>query len=249
MKKLILFTLGICMLFLFAAQGNAQSAIDKTKLIGTWEQCDSLGNEMPVGPGIKEYKVITPESFTVLQASKEKGTFMGIFFGSYSIENDTYIENLNYTIPQAAGAKGTKNLFYIVFKNDLMFINGINNPYKQVWKKADLSAAVNQAPQKTNVTSYFNQKPDIANVKFEGGDGKTIENSIIIEANNEEAGVAAEYAYISKNYAQKKVDWTLKSQSTANQNAKIYDVMSFQLTKNNEEITLYFDITGFYGKM
>lgn len=138
-KQSIIILLSICMLFLFGVKGNAQSTIDKSKLIGTWEQCDSLGNAKPIGPSIKEFKVITPQSFTVLQASKEKGVFMGIFFGTYSVENDTYIESLDFTMPQGTGDKGTKNLFYIVFKNDLMFIRGINNPYNQVWKKANLA--------------------------------------------------------------------------------------------------------------
>jgi hypothetical protein len=98
-----------------------------------------LGNAKFIGSGVKEFKVITPQSFTVLQASKEKGVFMGVFFGTYTVENDTYIENLDFTLTQGNASKGTKNLFYVVFKKDLMFIRGINNPYNQVWKKANLA--------------------------------------------------------------------------------------------------------------
>jgi len=137
MKKLLItsaFTLSL--VFLLSSFSKVQaSTFEKSKLIGTWEQCDSLGNSVETGMGITKYKIITPETFTVIQGYKEKGIFGGIFFGSYLLENDIYTEILTYTDPQMLSIKGTKNLFYIVFDNDLMHINGINNPYKQVWKK------------------------------------------------------------------------------------------------------------------
>ena len=140
-KQLILSALTFCIVFLFSSICIAQtSSIDKTKLIGIWQQCDSLGNPVQSESGFTEYKVLTPESFTVLKANKETGVFVGIFFGSYSLENDTYIETLTYATPQLISIKGTKNLFNIAFKNNLLYISGINNPYKQIWEKVDAFA-------------------------------------------------------------------------------------------------------------
>ncbi|HEY5590115.1 MAG TPA: hypothetical protein VIK55_03765 [Paludibacter sp.] len=137
-KTLILSALTISLVFLFSSICNAQSStIDKTKLIGIWQQCDSIGEPVKTGPGYTEYKIITPESFTVLEVNKENGTFVAVFFGRYTLENDTYTETLTYTTPQMVGVKGTKNLFNIAFKNNLWYIYGINNQYKQVWKKMD----------------------------------------------------------------------------------------------------------------
>jgi len=138
-KKLTLSALIFVIAFIFNSICSAQtSSIDKTKLIGIWQQCDSVGNPVPTVSGFTEYKLLTPESFTVLKVNKETGVFVGIFFGSYSLENDTYTETLTYATPQLISIKGTKNLFYIDLKNDLLYISGINNPYKQIWKKANV---------------------------------------------------------------------------------------------------------------
>jgi len=137
-KHLILSAITISLVFLFSSIGSAQtSTIDKSKLVGIWQQCDSTGVPVITGPGFNEYKIITPESFNVLEVNKEDGTFIAVFFGTYTYENEIYTETLTYTTPQMVSAKGTKNSFYIAFRNNLLYINGINNSYKQVWKRMD----------------------------------------------------------------------------------------------------------------
>jgi len=99
-----------------------------------------------------------------------------------------------------------------------------------------------------SLIDYYNQKPDLTNVKYEGGDGKTTESAIIItNAHTERNGNAAEYAYIEKIYGIKNVDWKLLNQSCYSSNKKRFDCLNFQLLKNNEIITLNFDITEFFG--
>jgi len=137
-KNLILSVLTISLVFLFSSIVSAQTtAFDKSKLLGIWQQCDSTGVPEMTGPGFNEYKIITPESFMVMEVNKEDGTFIAVFFGTYSFENEIYTETLTYTTPQMVSAKGSKNLFYIAFKNNLLYIYGINNAYKQVWKRMD----------------------------------------------------------------------------------------------------------------
>ena len=101
----------------------------------------------------------------------------------------------------------------------------------------------------SSATEYWNKTPDLTKVTYEGGDGKTIENAIVIKnAENERNGVAAEYAYIGKINGEKFKDWKPVGQSTINKDNKKIDQINIQLIQKNETISYYFDITEFYGK-
>lgn len=98
-------------------------------------------------------------------------------------------------------------------------------------------------------SSIWNQKPDLTKVSYEGGDGKLPENPIIIKnAENEINGVASEYAYISKVYGEKLVDWKVVGQSTSTQKNRKIDIINIEIMSKKEIISIYFDITEFYGK-
>ena len=87
-------------------------------------------------------------------------------------------------------------------------------------------------------------RPAMKNVSFAGGDGRTIENAVIVKAPNELTGVRGEYDWIRKNYP----NWQLKEQSVLNTNSRVYDRMDFK-TPDSRPVTLYFDITDFSGKL
>jgi hypothetical protein len=87
-------------------------------------------------------------------------------------------------------------------------------------------------------------KPSTGEVSVSGGDGSSIENAVIIKAPNNFAGVDAEYKWIKKNHP----GWKLVTQSVVNKKGKLYDKMDFQ-TPEGQAVTLYFDITDFFGKM
>ncbi|MEI7510395.1 MAG: hypothetical protein WCJ62_13135 [Flavobacterium sp.] len=102
---------------------------------------------------------------------------------------------------------------------------------------------------KSSETQYWSKAPDLTKVTYEGGDGKTIENVIIIKnAGNERNGIAAEYAFIAKIYGEKFKDWKPVGQSTINKDTKKVDLINIQLIQKNEMHSFYFDITEFYGK-
>lgn len=101
---------------------------------------------------------------------------------------------------------------------------------------------------KSIATEYWNKTPDLTKVTYEGGDGKTVENAIVIQnAENERNGVAAEYAYIAKINGEKFKDWKPVGQSTINKDNKKIDLIKIQLIQKNETVSYYFDITEFYG--
>jgi hypothetical protein len=86
-------------------------------------------------------------------------------------------------------------------------------------------------------------RPATNGVSFAGGDGSSIENAVIIKAPNTITGMRGEYDWIKKNHP----DWQLKEQSVLNSGGRVYDKMAFQ-TPQGRRVTLFFDITDFFGK-
>lgn len=102
---------------------------------------------------------------------------------------------------------------------------------------------------KSSETQYWSKAPDLTKVTYEGGDGKTIENAIVIKnAGDERNGIAAEYAFVAKIYGEKFKDWKPVGQSTISKDTKKIDLIKIQLIQKDETISYYFDITEFYGK-
>jgi len=113
-----------------------------------------------------------------------------------------------------------------------------------------LTSCVTMQNKSTNMRNYYSQAPDLTKVTYEGGDGKTLETSVIIKnAGNERNGIAAEYDYIAKKHGAKFTNWKPVGQSTSSNNGKKFDVIDIITIPGNEKITYYFDITDFYGKL
>ena len=110
-------------------------------------------------------------------------------------------------------------------------------------------ATTQNVKSKSAAAEYWNKTPDLTKIIYEGGEGKTVENAVVIKnAENEMNGIAAEYAFIAKIYGEKFKDWKPLGQSTLNKDNKKFDVINIQLIQKNETISYYFDITEFYGK-
>ncbi len=111
-----------------------------------------------------------------------------------------------------------------------------------------LTSCMAQKP-KLNAADYWNKPVDLTKVTYEGGDGKSIENPIIIKnAENERNGIASEYIYLAKLNGKKFKDWKPIGQSTNTVNGRKIDLVKIQIIAKNEIVTYYFDITDFYGK-
>ena len=78
----------------------------------------------------------------------------------------------------------------------------------------------------------------------EGNDGLSIEKAIVLNEKNETQGVSAEYTWLRNNYP----GYKLKRQSLIDHNNKYYDKMEI-ITAEGGKLTIYFDITNFFGKM
>lgn len=84
--------------------------------------------------------------------------------------------------------------------------------------------------------------------KYEGGNGKSIEEAIVIKgANDTKEGIALKYDYISNLYGERDVDWKLQMQALMGDKERPCDKAEIIL-KNGEKKEFYFDITEFFGK-
>jgi hypothetical protein len=74
-------------------------------------------------------------------------------------------------------------------------------------------------------------------------DGATLETAIIVPAGNEFEGVDAEYGYLQDHYP----GWLHEQQSLIQDNGKVYDRIEI-VGPDGIRKTIYFDITGWFGK-
>ncbi|PKP01908.1 MAG: hypothetical protein CVU11_13680 [Bacteroidetes bacterium HGW-Bacteroidetes-6] len=74
-------------------------------------------------------------------------------------------------------------------------------------------------------------------------DGTSYEKAIVIQEKTESTGVDAEYAWLKEHYP----GYKMKQQSLTNQNGKPYDLIEI-VTAQGKEMTIYFDISNFFGK-
>jgi|WetSurMetagenome_2_1015567.scaffolds.fasta_scaffold15809_4 hypothetical protein len=74
-------------------------------------------------------------------------------------------------------------------------------------------------------------------------DGSSFEKAILINAKNEQKGIDAEYAYILQQYP----GYQLKGQRLVENKKVPYDIIDI-ITAGGEVKSLYFNISGFFGK-
>jgi hypothetical protein len=85
-------------------------------------------------------------------------------------------------------------------------------------------------------------------VEYAGGDGSSMEKAVkIVGAANSMEGISAEYQYLSNKYGIRGQDWNLEMQSLAQDKGKSFDVMMIVL-KDGTKLSVYFDISEFFGK-
>jgi hypothetical protein len=84
----------------------------------------------------------------------------------------------------------------------------------------------------------------IGHLAFEGGDGSSIEQAVVIRnAKNETEGVDAESKWIKKVHP----GWRKGNQALLNVKDRSYDQIEYA-TPDGKARTIYFDITDFFGK-
>ena len=84
-------------------------------------------------------------------------------------------------------------------------------------------------------------------ITFSNNSGQSIEDAVVIDyALGEEDGEAAEFYYLEEKFGQRDADWFLEKQELVSDEGRFYDKMDIELADKNR-ITVYFDITEFFG--
>lgn len=84
-------------------------------------------------------------------------------------------------------------------------------------------------------------------IEFLGGDGSSQKQAILIHgAKGENDGVAAEYKYLELLYGAEGERWNRSEQSLLEDNGRSYDELDFTL--DGKRVSIYFDITEYFGK-
>ncbi len=81
-------------------------------------------------------------------------------------------------------------------------------------------------------------------VSYSGGDGLSCESRIVVHAPSEDLGVPAEYAWLRKHYPR----FRAFAQALIECDGKPADRLDIR-SANGQELSLYFDISSFFGKM
>ncbi len=80
-------------------------------------------------------------------------------------------------------------------------------------------------------------------ISYEGGNGTSFSEAVVIKgAPNSDIGVPAEYDWLAKNYP----GYRMFRQRTVTNDGKCYDIL-YITNARDAEITIYFDITNFFG--
>ncbi len=134
MKKLLILSV---LLFAISAglysgiKGNHKHNVSHP-FVGTWELVSNSKNH-------QRFKMITPTHFSVNDINVKGKRFKGFFLGSYKIEGDSvYSEKIEYVGDKLDGFLGVENTFTYKFKDGFLYLTGINNGFKEVWKKVDV---------------------------------------------------------------------------------------------------------------
>ena len=86
-------------------------------------------------------------------------------------------------------------------------------------------------------------------ITFSNNSGESIDDAIVIHnAKTDQEGVDAEYYYLEGRLGKKGVDWSLDQQYLNDARDRHYDVMDITLS-DGRKLTIYFDITEFFGKL
>lgn len=90
-------------------------------------------------------------------------------------------------------------------------------------------------------------KIDSGKIRFEGGDGSSVNGAVrIVGAANGNEAVAAEYYFISRRHGVQGTDWKSAGQRSFNDNkGRKFDAVVVQVSGHYTPDTYYFDITEF----
>jgi beta-lactamase regulating signal transducer with metallopeptidase domain len=128
---------------------DAQSGgTDNSKsLVGNWVWVGAPGEvgEAPAAGG--RFKLVTDRTWAVTQADPQTGEVLFHHGGTYALNGKKYAETVSYADASTSNLVGKTFKFEIKQDGDTLNLIGIENPWKEVWKRAKPDA---EKPRKTD---------------------------------------------------------------------------------------------------
>ena len=109
-------------------------------LIGTWQICNSEGvvdNNLYGRTDETSYKIFSSEKFSVFSLHLVNRKVIKSFLGSYTADSKTITEYVEYRSNGYPRISNQKYTYNYKIENGLLFIEGIDNLFKEVWKKIE----------------------------------------------------------------------------------------------------------------
>lgn len=118
-----------------AAPATSQLAKD---LIGTWVLVGTPGNVGEAPTAVSRFKFFTGKHWCITHSDTKNGVVTFHHGGTYALNGNEYIETVEYANPTTMNFIGkTNGHFTIKIEDDLLTLIGIDNPWKEVWKRAE----------------------------------------------------------------------------------------------------------------
>lgn len=102
-------------------------------LVGTGTP-DELGKHPAAG---ERLKFRTERHYAITQANPDTGVIIYHLGGTYTLNGDEYVEKVEYATENIARFIGRARKFKIIVEGDTYTEIGIENPFTEIWKRAD----------------------------------------------------------------------------------------------------------------
>ena len=114
--------------------GSADLPLDQ-QLVGAWVLVESGGKSADKPDEQTGYKFITPSGWCVTQADPDNHVVVIHHGGSYTLKGNRYVEHVVYANPVSMNLIGHTFNFDLQLDGDTLHSTGIDNPWKEVWKR------------------------------------------------------------------------------------------------------------------
>lgn len=125
------------------ASARAQDLGATNGFVGTWVLVgtpDEIGQAPAAGASLK---ILTATNWSDVQADPETGTTNFSHGGTWSIHGHTYTETVTHATKHLQPLVGKSFRFDYKLDKDMLTLVGDGNPWKEVWKRADLDSLLN----------------------------------------------------------------------------------------------------------
>ncbi|MCU4163718.1 helix-turn-helix domain-containing protein [Carboxylicivirga caseinilyticus] len=127
-------------LLAFLYPEDKSSVTIENSLIGKWRLCitdDTPWEDLFERKGYYRYKIISTETFIVVDTDSLSKNFYSYFMGNYQAYNGIYSETIQHTDSCFSMMADVTNIFKYILKGDTLYLEGTNNCYNEIWKKVE----------------------------------------------------------------------------------------------------------------